>query len=219
MGPRPVQAPVRVFSRILCCYRRCTKPPRLQKCGNVCLHGYYILCNIILQRETEEKARQPETKLGASSHTRHKARLRNAKRSLKKPKIHKWGAKSAYTTSAEGRARPRIRIRPEARVATYAPERHRVSRQRATPRSQSAPEMKAARERPGPPACTAWSAKSPSSVKAGPQGARRTGPTSARRAWRRTLANTRAAWRRPGQRPQTRGCAQRPQQRTQPPGG
>jgi hypothetical protein len=27
--------------------------------------------------------------------------------------------------------------------------------------------MKAARERPGPPACTAWSAKSPSSAKAG----------------------------------------------------
>jgi hypothetical protein len=27
--------------------------------------------------------------------------------------------------------------------------------------------MKAARERPGPPACTAWSAKSPSSVRAG----------------------------------------------------
>jgi hypothetical protein len=52
---------------------------------------------------------------------------------------------------------------------TYAPDRHRdaLPRQRATLSSRSAPEMKAARERPGPPACTAWSAKSPSSVRAG----------------------------------------------------
>jgi hypothetical protein len=34
-----------------------------------------------LQSETEEKARQPETKLGAIAQTRHTARLRNAKRS------------------------------------------------------------------------------------------------------------------------------------------
>jgi hypothetical protein len=37
--------------------------------------------NIDLQRETEEKARQPETKLGAIAQTRHTARLCNAKRS------------------------------------------------------------------------------------------------------------------------------------------
>jgi hypothetical protein len=34
-----------------------------------------------LQRGTEEKARKPETKLGAIAQTRHTARLRNAKRS------------------------------------------------------------------------------------------------------------------------------------------
>jgi hypothetical protein len=33
------------------------------------------------QRETEEKARQPETKLSAIAQTRHVARLRDAKRS------------------------------------------------------------------------------------------------------------------------------------------
>jgi hypothetical protein len=38
----------------------------------------------ILQRETEEKVRQPETKLGATAHTRHLARLRNARRSRTK---------------------------------------------------------------------------------------------------------------------------------------
>jgi hypothetical protein len=43
--------------------------------------------------------------------------------------------------------------------------------------------------------------------------------TPAQRAGRRTPADKRAAWRRPGQRPQAQGCAQRPQQRTQPPGG
>jgi hypothetical protein len=37
--------------------------------------------NIDLQRETEEKARQPEIKLGAIARTRHTARLRNARRS------------------------------------------------------------------------------------------------------------------------------------------
>jgi hypothetical protein len=40
------------------------------------------LCKIRdLQRETEEKARQPETKLSAIAQTRHIARLRDAKRS------------------------------------------------------------------------------------------------------------------------------------------
>jgi hypothetical protein len=43
--------------------------------------------------------------------------------------------------SAEGRARPRIGVRPAARVATYAPERHRdaLARQTATLSSRSAP--------------------------------------------------------------------------------
>jgi hypothetical protein len=51
----------------------------------------------------------------------------------------------------------------------YAPDRQRnaLTRQRSTLSPRSAPEMKAARERPGLPACTAWSAKSPSSVRAG----------------------------------------------------
>jgi hypothetical protein len=40
-----------------------------------------IVNNILLLRETEEKARQPETKQGAIAHTWHKARLRNARRS------------------------------------------------------------------------------------------------------------------------------------------
>jgi hypothetical protein len=37
-----------------------------------------------LQSETEEKSHQPEIKLGAIAHTRHKARLRNAKLSQTK---------------------------------------------------------------------------------------------------------------------------------------
>jgi hypothetical protein len=45
------------------------------------------ISTIYLQRETEEKARQPETKLGAIAQTRHTARLRDAKRSrIRNPK-------------------------------------------------------------------------------------------------------------------------------------
>jgi hypothetical protein len=44
-----------------------------------CLPSLFV--NIDLQRETEEKARQPETKLSAIAQTRHTARLRDAKRS------------------------------------------------------------------------------------------------------------------------------------------
>jgi hypothetical protein len=40
-----------------------------------------LLHYIDLQRETEEKARQPETKLSEIAQTRHIARLRDAKRS------------------------------------------------------------------------------------------------------------------------------------------
>jgi hypothetical protein len=45
--------------------------------------SFSITCRmyIFLQRETEEKARQPETKLSATAQTRHTARLRDAKRS------------------------------------------------------------------------------------------------------------------------------------------
>jgi hypothetical protein len=103
------------------------------------------------------------------TNTPHSRATRREAKPNQKPQTHTRGKRQASTTSAEGRARPRIGARPAARVATYAPDRHRdaLPWQRATLRSRSAPEMKAARERPGPPAWTAWSAKSPSSVRAG----------------------------------------------------
>jgi hypothetical protein len=91
-------------------------------------------------------ARQPETKLVAIAHTRHKARLRNVERSrTKSPKTQTRGVKQAKIISVEGRARPGVRVRPEAWVATFAPDRHRdvLLWQRATLSSRSAPEMKA----------------------------------------------------------------------------
>jgi hypothetical protein len=48
-------------------------------CCPACRPSLYV--TIYLQRETEEKARQPETKLSANAQTRHIARLRDAKRS------------------------------------------------------------------------------------------------------------------------------------------
>jgi hypothetical protein len=48
------------------------------------LHPY--LEDALLQRKTKEKARQPETKVGAIAHTWHKARVCNVKRSrIKNP--------------------------------------------------------------------------------------------------------------------------------------
>jgi hypothetical protein len=69
------------------------------------------------------------------------------------------------TRDNRGRATGRTTgARPDTRVRAYKPDQPRdaLPRHKATLSSQSAPEMKAARERPGPPACTAWSAKSPS---------------------------------------------------------
>jgi hypothetical protein len=114
----------------------------------------------------ERKGLPAETKLGAIAHTRHKAKQRNAKKKLQ---TQTRGTKQASTISVEGWARPLIRVRPAARVATHAPDRHSdaLPLHRATLSSRSAPEMKAARERPGPPACTPWSAGLPSSIRAG----------------------------------------------------
>jgi hypothetical protein len=92
------------------------------------------LCKF-LQSETEEKARQPETILGAIAQTRHKARRRNARRRNSK----RSQTKNPKTTHK----------------AQNRPDRHReaLPGQRATLSSRSAPAMKAARERPSPPAC------------------------------------------------------------------
>jgi hypothetical protein len=75
----------------------------------------------------ENKARCNRTNTPHSKATRRKAKLNQ------KPQTHTRGARQALTTSAEGRARPRIGARPAARVATYAPDRHRdaLPRQRA----------------------------------------------------------------------------------------
>jgi hypothetical protein len=91
------------------------------------------LCNsIYLQRETEEKARQPETKLGAIAQTRHKARLRNAKLN-QTPQTHRRGAKKApqrdgrksysalYSTTQHVRGKPtQIMTKPSREPPTHS---------------------------------------------------------------------------------------------------
>jgi hypothetical protein len=62
-------------------------------CCPACRPSLYVTIYIDLQRETEGKARQPETKLGAIAQTRHIARLRNAKRSRAKHPKPKRGAR------------------------------------------------------------------------------------------------------------------------------
>jgi hypothetical protein len=70
-------------------------------------------------RDVKEKTHQPEKK-SAIAHTRHKARLRYAKRSrTKKPQTHTRGAEQAQSTPVEGRAKTRIGVQPAACVATY----------------------------------------------------------------------------------------------------
>jgi hypothetical protein len=53
-----------------------------------------VVITIDLQRETEEKARQPETKIGATSHTWNKAMPPNAERSRTKNQKLRHGAQS-----------------------------------------------------------------------------------------------------------------------------
>jgi hypothetical protein len=67
-----------------------------------------IIGAIDLQRETEEKALQPETELGPIALTRHKARLRNAKRSrIKNPKpTHRALRRPKSFQSRAGQGRP-----------------------------------------------------------------------------------------------------------------
>jgi hypothetical protein len=75
------------------------------------------------------------------------------------------------TNTAEGKGRPRNGARPDARGRAYKPDRTGPgTRCRGTgPRRApgAPPEMKASRERPGPPACSTWSAKERSNVRAG----------------------------------------------------
>jgi hypothetical protein len=59
----------------------------------------YQSTDIFLQRETEEKARQPETKLSAIAQTRHIARLRDAKRSRTRNPKPTHGARDRPTQS------------------------------------------------------------------------------------------------------------------------
>jgi hypothetical protein len=83
--------------------------------------------NISSQRETEEKARQPETKLGAIApsfvHTSHKAKLRTAKRSRTihpkpthgtrdKPKLLQPGARRDRASGPATSTRRDVRARP-----------------------------------------------------------------------------------------------------------
>jgi hypothetical protein len=97
-----------------------------------------------LQKETEEKARQPETKLGVIAQTRHTTRLRNAKRArTKHPKpTHGARDKPRQGEPKAGRDRASRSGQRHASRRIYAPDRHRdaLPRQRATLRSRSAPE-------------------------------------------------------------------------------
>jgi hypothetical protein len=94
-----------------------------------------------------------EQNQGATAHTQHQA-----------SQHPRTGRKTGLNHLGRGPGKTAHRG-PEACVATYAPDRHRdaLPRHRTTLSSRSAPEMKAARERPGPPA---WSAKSLSSDRA-----------------------------------------------------
>jgi hypothetical protein len=84
---------------------------------------------IYLQREVEEKARQPETKLGAIAQTRHITRLRNAKQSRTKHPKPTHGArdrpKQGQPRAGRDRASGSGQRHALRRVATYAPERQR----------------------------------------------------------------------------------------------
>jgi hypothetical protein len=88
----------------------------------VCLsrEGRGTRCIQDFQREKEEKARQPKTKLSAIAQTRHKARLRNAKRSQNKHPKPTHGARDRPKQPQPDETAVRL----AAHVATYASDRH-----------------------------------------------------------------------------------------------
>jgi hypothetical protein len=144
-------------------------------CGAV--RSWIILIDLHLDtiarshRETEEKTRRPETKLGAIAQTRHIARLCNAKRSRTKHPKPTHGARDrpkqpqlrAGETAHRGPAsnmRRDVRARPtQGRVAPA----HGNAKLPERPRDEGGPRE----TRPASLLPVAWSAKSPSSVRAG----------------------------------------------------
>jgi hypothetical protein len=111
-----------------------------------------------LQRETEEKARQPETKLGAIAQTRHTARPRNTKRSrAKHPQPNpQTGRKTGLDNLSRGPSETTHRglASGTRRDVSARPTQGRVAPAKGNAKLAEHPGMKVAQERPGPPACT-----------------------------------------------------------------
>jgi hypothetical protein len=76
-------------------------------CLSNCISCNVCMCtlHIVAERETEEKTRQPETKLGASAHIRHQARLRKAKPNQKARNPH-MGRKPGLNHLRRGPGKP-----------------------------------------------------------------------------------------------------------------
>jgi hypothetical protein len=164
---------------------------------------------------------QTQTNAGHKRHT-HTRQAPDTPRHVSQGDGRTGNRGQPQTTSAEGHERPRNGARPDTLVRTHKPDRPKdaLPRHRATPSSRSAPEMKVAQERPGPPACTAWSARERSNDSAGPQGARTTQPTGAQRGGRKTHTGRPAPLQAPLQVPQpSQEAARLPRRRTRRLGG
>jgi hypothetical protein len=128
-------------------------------CDNAAVVLYIGGFDVYTLTESDERnSCQPERELGATAYTRHKQG--DAAQSKAEPKTQNphTGLKTGPNQLGKGLGKPVHRVRLEARIVTCAPDRHRdaLPRHRASLSSRSAPEMKAGRERPGPPACTAF---------------------------------------------------------------
>jgi hypothetical protein len=125
------------------------------------------LCMIVAsaihsQRQTEEKARQPETRLGAIAQTRHTARLRNAKRSrtthgARDRPNQPQSMETAHWSPASGTRRD-VRARPT---------QGRVAPAKGTAKLPERPRDEGGPREARPASLHGLVAKSPSSVRAG----------------------------------------------------
>jgi hypothetical protein len=106
----------------------------------------YVFIQVLCHVKIREVPCQSYNRCNCTYKAQSQAMKRKAKLN-NKPKTHTRGSKQAETTLGEGRARTRTGVRPEARIAMHAPDRHRdaLPRHRATlklperPRDESGP--------------------------------------------------------------------------------
>jgi hypothetical protein len=106
---------------------------------DTCIHKYKNI--YVTQREREEKARQPERKPGPIANTRHKAKLRNAKRSQNKTPNPHTGRKAGRINMCKHRYTERNGRRPASRKQKWVQSQTHATRPSYATQSEAEPKI------------------------------------------------------------------------------